>query len=227
MKTKDTKKTDWKELSSKVCKIANKIPHKVSRSRAFFKAWKIVKKNCVEEKEVKVQKIKFTDYVNMVRSRAHYYARCYRMDYEDIEAQGFLIYCMAIRDYNKKRASFSTFLYRNLSGRLRDYCKQKTEAESLDNFDEAFESFTDLFEARKDCPQEQFLQYAHDYLTPFAFKILKWLVQDQLSCLRSKTKPSLISMAKILSVSLDTLNSAWQELSDFWNLKGAAFYASN
>jgi hypothetical protein len=139
MNNKATKKTDWKKLSSKVCKIANKIPHTVSRKEVFIRAWEIVKKECLEVKAVISPKIKFDDYVNMVRSRAHYYARCFKMDYDDVEAQGFLIYCISLKDFDKKRASFSTFLYRNLSGRLRDYCKMKTERENLGLFNNMYE----------------------------------------------------------------------------------------
>jgi len=187
-------------------------------------------------------KIKFDDYVKMIQSRAHYYSRCYRIAYEDVEAQGFLIYCISLQDYEKKKASFSTFLYRNLSGRLRDYCRIKNGKEKFDcSLDKlticekrSFDNRTnddvhfDLFSARENGPSmEQFLLYAECYLSPLAFKILKWLLNDGLSDFKSKTNPSLNVMSKVLSINLDTLKGIWQELSDFWNMRGAVFYASN
>lgn len=176
--------------------------------------------------KAKEPKIQFDDYVNMVRSRAHYYARCYHMEYADVEEQGFLIYCISVRDYKKNKASFSTFLYRNLSGRLNDYCKQTAAKEGLDNFDEPFETFIDLWPARESLSPEQFLTYARDYLSPVAFNILRWLLNDQLAGFRTKSNPSLVSLSKTLNITLESLETYWQELSDFWKLRGAAFYAS-
>jgi hypothetical protein len=37
----------------------------------------------------------------------------------------------------------------------------------------------------------------------------------------------LISIAKRLSVGVEKLEIAWKELSDFWDLRGSVFYASN
>jgi hypothetical protein len=149
------------------------------------------------------------------------------MDYADVEAQGFLIYCASLRDYQKNKALFSTFLYRNLSGRLNDYCKQRTAVEGLDDFSESFETFIDSLEAREGVPMEQFLQYSEDYLSPAAFNILKWLLHERLEGFWSKKNPSLISMSKVLNTTLEKLETYWQELSDFWKLRGAAFYAAH
>jgi len=171
--------------------------------------------------------IKFDDYVNMIRNRAHYYSRCFKMDYLDLESQGFLIYCMCLKKYKKSKASFSTFLYQNLSGRLLYYCKQKNEMEGLDNFDEPFETFIDLWQARESHPVEGFLQYAYDYISIDAYKILKWLVYDQLADFQSKTNPSLNVMSQRLSMPLEKLKAIWQEIGDFWNSRGARFYALN
>jgi hypothetical protein len=222
-----TKKTNGKNFSSKVCKIANKIPHTVSRKEAFLTAWKMVKNEHAEIKTAVKQKIEFDKYVKMIRSRAWYYAKSYGMDYADIEEQGFLIYCISLRDYQKNKASFSTFLYRNLSGRLNDYCQQKMEIECLDDFDVPFEKFVDLWEARESRPKDQFLQYARDYLTPLTFTVLEWLLDDRLERFKRRTNPSLVSIAKVLSIQVETLEIAWKELSDFWNLRGFVFYASN
>lgn len=188
-------------------------------------------------------KIKFDDYVNMVRSRAHFYARCYKMDYADIEAQGFLIYCFSLESYKKKKASFSTYLYQNLSGYLLAYCKQQREKTSQEMFleDAYFSEMKsavnnsiddnisfDIFSAREDGPtMEQFLQYANDYLTPIAYNILEWLLNDRLEGLRFKKKPSLRIISNALLISLEKIETAWQEISDFWNIKGFAFYSTN
>jgi hypothetical protein len=229
-------KIDRKALLSNVCKIANKISRAVSRNEAFFRAWKTAKNNFAKKRTAVKQETEFDRYVNMIRSCAHYYARCYKMDYEDVEAQGFLIYCMSLKDYNKKRASFSTFLYRNLSGRLRDYCRMEAKAEDFNLDFSAIFNPKDLnidfgfgnFPAREFGPDiEQLLLYAKSYLTPGCYKIFKWLLDDQLVEFRSKVHPSLATIAKTLNIELDALKAHWKELFDFWDLQGVSFYASN
>jgi hypothetical protein len=151
------------------------------------------------------------------------------MDYSDLESQGFLIYCICLKKYKKDKASFSTFLFQNLSGRLCAYCKQKVARECLDVFDCAdwtFEEFIDSCPARESTPVESFLQYAYDYISTDAYKLLKWLVYDHLFEFRSKNSPSLNVLSKKLSIPLDKLRVLWQEIAGFWDLKGAGFYAS-
>jgi len=187
----------------------------------------------------KNKKIKFEDYVNMVRKRAWYYSRIYKMDYDEVESQGFLIYCMSLKTYESKKASFSTFLYRNLSGRLRDYCQQikdKTwqdmhlcdsyipEIKNNVNINEEIDF--DIFKARETITEEEFILYAKCILTSRAYYVLRFLLKDQLIEFHSKSKPSLVKISKKLNIELDELVLIWKELKDFWNYKGAAFYAS-
>ena len=180
-------------------------------------------------------KIEFDDYVRMVRKMAHFYAKCYHMDYEDVESQGFLIYCVSLEKYKKGKASFSTHLYINLRGRLKDYCEQvkcrKCNDVSLNallesDFEHGLEK--DCFPAREEGPSdEQFLLYAELYLSSSAYKVLKWLLTNRLSEFRSKTNPALKSISKKLNIKYLTLDLIWQEITDFWNIRGAAFYACN
>ncbi|MDR1838681.1 MAG: hypothetical protein LBQ93_03730 [Treponema sp.] len=189
----------------------------------------VEKNDCLEIKTMIEQKIKkkneFDTYVKMIRKFAWQYAKKFRMDYSDVEAQGFLIYSMAIQDFHKKKASFSTYLYINLHGRLRDYCRIKTKKEYLDNLDKPFETYIDLWEAKEEQSIDQFLQYAQSDLSSTAFNILKWLLNDRLSGFKSCKNPSLVTMSEKLSMDIVTLKLAWQELSNFWNWRGAAFYA--
>jgi hypothetical protein len=161
----------------------------------------------------------------MIRNRAHYYSNKFGVEYLDLEEEGFFIYCMTLVRFNPEKASFSTYLWQNLSGRLSLYCRQKIAIEGLDNFDEPFEKFIDLWEAKESPSVEQFLQYAYDYLSPVAYNILLWILDNQLIESRSKKNPSLIKIAKMFNMSLEMLKTYWQELFDFWNMRGFAFYS--
>jgi len=165
--------------------------------------------------------VKFDDYVNMVRSRAHYYAKCFSMDYDEIEAQGFLIYCKTITKFDNKKASFSTYLYRNLSGNLLAYCRQKKEKEGLENYDEPFEKYTDLREAKESQPTiEQLLQYAKNHITSDTYDVLFWIVNREWEDSKRKKKPSMKDarwfFCGVKKWDVKRIYDAWAELKYFW-----------
>jgi len=172
--------------------------------------------------------IKFDDYVNMVRSRAHYYSKCYGMDYADVEAQGFLIYCETLQDYNPLVALFSTYLHRRLSGRLNDYCKKirKIEChnESLDVklSNEISTTYQDLLcKSFNSFELEQLLLCARDCLSDDAYQLLSWAVQRQWENKKtvSNKKITIRDAYRVFSVffnwSLARVNFAWEEISMF------------
>lgn len=170
--------------------------------------------------------IKFDDYVAMVRDFAHFYTKCYGMDYADVEAQGFLIYCISLRDFNGL-ASFSTFLYGNLKGRLRDYCKQQQrhdkDKDSLDTSltNETCTTFVEaLADKRTSFTKEELLSYAKCLLTPDAYKVLCWVLDRQWEVddsTESKIHAPLQSFfCDIKKWRLNRVYSAWLEIKDFW-----------
>jgi hypothetical protein len=69
--------------------------------------------------------ILFEKHQNQIRSRAHHYSRKYNLEYEELEAQGYLIFCEAVERFDDTKAGFSTFLHHRLRT-LNDFClKQK------------------------------------------------------------------------------------------------------
>ena len=189
-------------------------------------------------KKIKSDNVRFGEFVKMIRERSWHFARKFNLDYEDVEAQGFLIYCIALEKHDPLKASFSTYLYQNLTGRLQDYCEQYYShvSKDINSVDLRFETELDmvmidkldLLPARSTEPTlEQFMDYAEHYLSSFTFSILKWIVHDRLSGFQSQKNPSLIAMSKKLNIDIDVLKKAWEELGTFWNLRGAAFYSAS
>jgi hypothetical protein len=178
--------------------------------------------------------IKFDNFANMIKERARYYAKYSKMEYEDIVAYGFVIYSVALTKFDASKASFSTYLYQFLSGHLLSYCKRDAKKRKHEvqlqampddlNINRDFDF--DIFPAREHSPlKEQFLLYAKYSVSKKAYNVLEWVLDTYLDGFRSKSNPSLVSMAKKLSIDLSELKLIWQELSDFWNHSGAAFYA--
>lgn len=178
----------------------------------------------------------------MVREKAHYYTRAYRKHikllggrprpyeeiYEDMEAQGFLIYCWTIQKYYSEKASFSTYLYTCLSGYLCAYCKRKMRKEGLDSSLEDLFSVDssddninfDMFSTRKyNTTKKEFLLFAKDYLSSDAYKVLSWILSRQWE--DDKCKKLFNSDARLLFCGVqkwsgERLHTAWNEISDYW-----------
>lgn len=170
--------------------------------------------------------IKFDDYVAMIRSRAHYYAACYGLDYSDVESQGFEIYCISLRDFNPFKATFSTFLYRNLSGRLKDYCKAASKAEianeSLDKTlsDESAETHLDILPARKyELSSTGLKQYAKDVLSPDGYTLFCWILDRQWENYdqnNSIIRSTIWAFWTIKKWKINRIYKTWNEIRDFW-----------
>jgi hypothetical protein len=166
--------------------------------------------------------IKFDDYVNMVRKSAHFYAKKYRMEYDDIEAQGFWVYSLCVQNHNPAKASFSTMLYQNLESRLRDYCLNIIHKTILDRREP--QEILSRFKARQSTDREEFLSYANDYLSPLAYKLLIWILDSQHGKPGSRKRPSILGATKYFSLKTEFIKPVWQELESFWTSKGAAFF---
>jgi len=175
------------------------------------------------------KKIKFDDYVLMVRSRAGDFSRWYRINYEEMESEGFLIFCKAIKEFNPARASFSTYLYRRLSGQLKDYCMSvRKKARKADKIFQTTICVQETFERSFDeIPlSESFMDYARDYLSPASYRILEWLVGMEWVCAGSNRKPTPAQVAKVFKVRTDVVREFWEELDVFWKVKGLSFFGA-
>ena len=69
----------------------------------------------------------FEAYVMMIRKMAHKFARKLNVPYEEMEAQGYLIYSECLKSFDiSKGTTFSTHLFTNLK-RLNDSTESKLE----------------------------------------------------------------------------------------------------
>lgn len=69
--------------------------------------------------------MKYSDFVAMLRARAWHYARSYNMDQDELFCEANLAFIEAVRDFEPDRASFSTFLFSRVSGKLSDFCRRE------------------------------------------------------------------------------------------------------
>jgi hypothetical protein len=68
--------------------------------------------------------IVFFNYKPMIEKSAWHYHRIYGLEFVDIQAQGYLIFCEALNKFDYDKASFSTYLFNELK-RLNHYCREQ------------------------------------------------------------------------------------------------------
>ena len=175
---------------------------------------------------------KFEEYVNLIRKRAHEYSKKYNIDYDEMESQGFLIYCECLDKYDFTKAGFCTYLYVQLN-RLGDFaktyvrqqgcliqdCLSNEDVEDSDNVEDQIKSIDYYLPT-----VSEFLQEAKKELSPQAYQLIKWIVDKQWERKNKKT-PTISMAAKYFNNTRQTIELFWEECRTFWLNKGLAFYA--
>lgn len=166
----------------------------------------------------------FDKYVRLIRKTAGDYARCYKLPYEDVEAQAFLIYCETLERYDvSSGVQFITFLYVRLKS-LGDYCKaeiRKNDREGISVYD------VEIDERPENLKIKDFLAAAREMLSIEAYDVLRWLVSFEwndenrvYSC-----KPTVARVMRKFHYSRQKSVKVWNEIRTFWNGDGFALYA--
>ena len=175
----------------------------------------------------------FQKYANLIRKRAHDYSKKFGVDYDELESQGFLIFCECLEKYDiSKSASFCTYLYIQLN-RLGDYVKTYKRQEgcliqdyfAFDGYDEDCEENYEM-----NLPATEFspdvldlLKEAKESLSEAAYNLIVWLVGRSWEC-KNKRTPTVSMASKYFRSSKHAMEKLWEECGNFWNSKGFQLY---
>ena len=179
-----------------------------------------------------MSKIKFEDYVGMIRKRAHYYSRIYNVEYEELEAQGFMIYCMALKNYDVTKSSFSTHLFTELN-RIKDYCytltRNRQYEENIEDcalIDKHTQERKELqVEARKDgLSLKDFLEACKCDLSENAYQLMKFIVERTWER-EGKRIPSIGTIVNVTGWKRKFVEKYWVECENYWNDIGVSLYS--
>lgn len=173
----------------------------------------------------------FDKYANLIRKRAHEYSTKYGIDYDEMESQGFLIYCECLEKYDISKAKFCTYLYIRLN-RLGDYAKTYRRQQGVliqdyySNLNEEKEKdYEQELQARDMLPAvKDFLLEAKQTLSRNAYLLLEWMIGRKWEG-KNKPTPTVAMAVKYFNVSKQAIERAWEEIGTFWNSQGSAFYA--
>src|SRR5574344_2701443 len=173
----------------------------------------------------------FEKYANLIRKRAHEYSTKYGINYDEMESQGFLIYCECLKKYDISKAKFCTYLYIQLN-RLGDFAKTYNRQQGVliqdyySNPNEKKEKdYETTLPAREFAPDvADFLNEAKDILSDNAYNLMTWIVGRTWEG-KNKRTPTVSMAVKYFNVSKQVIERGWEEIGTFWNSKGSAFYA--
>ena len=190
-----------------------------------------------------MQKIKFEDYVMMIRKMAHKFSNKHGVPYDELESQGFLIYCECVKTFDlSKGATFGTHLFTNLK-RLNDYAitykRQKgVLLEDISNEDSKKSDKLVTIKLKNKVEQSKLydvqlnydnptimdlLECAKEKLSIDAFELLKWMLNREWDDY-VHSKPSIKMAVEYFNTTRTRINSLWNECSQFWNNEGISLY---
>lgn len=191
----------------------------------------------------------FEKYVDMIRSKAWHYAKVSGVEYEEVEAQGFLIYCECLEKYDVTKSNFSTYLYIQLN-RLGDFVKTYNRQKGIlledmnksdypvfrksrcylsqtitnDNSDNVRRVRNELVSVEDSVSQNDLLEFSKEYLSCNAYKLLAWIVGREWEK-KGKRTPTVSMAMKQFKETKENVSLWWQECSNFWKVQGSAIYA--
>lgn len=158
-----------------------------------------------------MNEIRFEDYVGMIRKTAHRYSKMYNIEYEEIEGEGFEIYCKALETFDPTKSSFSTHLFNHLK-RLNRFCKKYVDTRSVEVSDESleyFESTNGVYE------HFDLIEDARTSLSSVAFKVFEWILGRTWDKKGVRT-PSPFRASLELGISRGEARKAWEEIGKYW-----------
>ena len=153
------------------------------------------------------------------------------IEFEDLLSEGYWVYAWCLKNYDDhKKTKFTTYLYTQLNGRLRDYYTSKITTMNLyeDYVDEDCDkktSFEDqLVSKRYDLSED--LVYlnidASENLSYEAQDILKFILSRKWETASNHKAPSNERISKMTGYPKDIVNSAMGEIKHFWTNRKSA-----
>lgn len=171
--------------------------------------------------------VQFEKYVNMIRKAAHIAAKSTGVEYEEIEAQGFLIYCECLEKFDvTKGVSFSTFLYTKLmtlAGDARYMGIGYSRGRKTESFEAVCE--TTSFKGREENPTlENLLESAKFCLSVKAYDVMEWILKRTWET-ESIHKPKISMVMQKFNIGRKLATKLWDECKLFWINQGCLLYS--
>ena len=167
----------------------------------------------------------FEKYVNLIRKRAHFYSKKYKIDYQELESQGFEIYVYALNNFDISKSTFSTHLYIELN-RLDDYCQSYKRIANDIQFaiDTEGRNQEDNIQSKAETIEmNQLLEDAKNKLSDKGYKLFNWILSWEWDK-KYITKPTINIACKHFEKPRRQMEKIWNECKNYWNNQGYLLY---
>lgn len=169
--------------------------------------------------------MQFEKYVKLLQKKSWDYAKKYGIEYEEMLAQAYLIYCECLEKYIPGKASFTTYLYIQLN-RLGDFARTYNRQKGLllqDHF-QPISNEDENLEVEVESPmplmsKEQFLSIAGEKLSSIACCVLAWIVNYEWVGTRRRV-PTVEIASRSFGIDKERMNAIWNEIGTYWRNEG-------
>lgn len=159
----------------------------------------------------------FEKYVNCIRKYANYYSSHYNIEYDEVEAQGYLIYCECLESYDvTKGAKFITHLTIELK-RLKDYCESLNKHGKYSSMSIDDEDSYDGFVSREFYTMYDILEASDGVISSVAQDVLKWILERSWEK-KGRAKPTISNACEIFHMSPSKMKRIWNEIGNFYRI---------
>ena len=156
----------------------------------------------------------FETYVNAIRKSAHHYSSIYNVEYEELEAQGYLIYCECLRTYDASKSTFITHLTSELR-RLGDYAYSIGKHGKYANFSIDDDDNIVEFESNDLPSLDDIVSIGRDCLSTVACNVLEYILKRSWEKV-GRAKPTITNVCDDLNITRDVAKKVWNEIGDFY-----------
>lgn len=171
------------------------------------------------------KELMFDKYVKMIQKKAWEVSKNTGYDYEDIEAEGFKLYCEALKTWNPDKSSFSTHLHNYL---MQLSCYPLWVAPGYQRgreVGELSETAEKKLESKYNSIQlYDILDCAKEILTSTSYNIIKWILERSWES-DSVHKPNISMCCRMLNLQRKEVEVAWAEIKNFWKNEGTLLFA--
>jgi RNA polymerase sigma factor (sigma-70 family) len=173
----------------------------------------------------------FKQYRNMINKAAWYFTRkikkCNDRDtFEDLQAEGFLIFCKAVDSFNPEKASFSTFLYTCLKNGLNSYVKTNYLKPDCVQFDDIFDYVVKNYDQA-----ELFFNEALNEISDSSKEMLIFILSMDEKATRTLLQQYFVSTATFRKIQFDVvfegLKKWWKENKEIMEASGICWNIEN
>ena len=159
----------------------------------------------------------FEKYKKLIQKEAWINAKKWNVDYEEMEAEGFMIYCEALKTWNPKKGNFATHLYFSLMN-LNTFGKEQYKQEHIKNEIK----INPIIQPRYDFG---WLDELKKELSDPAYQLLLWILSYEWwgKLQRKRKLPTLPQSMKHFNLTKFKMKIYWDELKEVWRKKEQDF----